>query len=61
MVRYKPDCLERSDMLPKQTTTPEAEVRFAERLKYLSVVWMVATIAAGVGLILLRPWMQGLF
>lgn len=43
-------------MLPSETADPDAEIEFGHRLIYLSIVWIVLTVLAGVFLIAIRPW-----
>ncbi len=48
-------------MLPTETASPEAEAYFGVRLMWFSVVWIVATVLVGVLLVLLAPWLLGIY
>lgn len=48
-------------MFPSETAGESEETAYGYRLVYLTILWILATVAAGLLLILLAPWMQGLF
>ena len=48
-------------MLPQETASPNAEALFGNKLALLSIVWIVATVLVGVLLVLLAPYLIGLY
>lgn len=48
-------------VLPQETRTPAGEATFGRKLMILTIIWIVLTILVGVFLVLIAPWMSGLF
>lgn len=48
-------------MLPTETSSPESEAEFGERLAYISIVWIIATVLVGVLLVVMSPFLVGIY
>lgn len=48
-------------MLPTEMTSPAEEAKFGTRLMWFTVVWILATVLAGVLLVLLAPVLIGVY
>lgn len=48
-------------MLPSEMTSPADEARFGAKLTYLTIVWIVATVLVGILMVLIAPWLIGVY
>lgn len=48
-------------MFPEDTTSAEGEAAYGRRLTIFIVVWLAITIALAILMILLAPWLTGVF
>lgn len=48
-------------MLPAEMTTPSEEAEFGRYIVIISILWTIATVGAGIALVLMRPWLSGVF
>ena len=48
-------------MLPAEMTTASEEAAFGRQIVIITILWTIATVGAGIALVLLRPWLAGVF
>lgn len=48
-------------VLPTETATPAGEANFGRQLAIFSVIWIVVTVLVGILLVVISPWLGGIF